>query len=103
MPIATAHTDDLIPLNQAARHEIPGTPSVSTVWRWTTRGLAPAIDGEPRIKLEVLYVGNRPHTTKQAIREFLERATAARLARIELTQQRCADVSDSDLAAAGLI
>lgn len=103
MTIANALTDDLISLNQAARHEIPGTPSVSTVWRWTTKGFAPAIDGEPRIKLEVLYVGSRPHTTKIAIREFLERATAARLARIERTQQRCADVSDTELLEAGLL
>jgi hypothetical protein len=103
MPIANAPTDDLMPLNQAIRQEIPGHMAPSTPWRWATRGLAPATDGEPRIKLEVLYVGNRPHTTKQAIREFLQRATAARLARMEGRQQRCADVSDADLDAAGLI
>ena len=63
MVIANAETKDLIPLNQAILNEIPGTPSISTVWRWITRGLAPASDGEPRIKLAVLYAGNKPFTS----------------------------------------
>jgi hypothetical protein len=103
MSIAKANTHDLIPLNQAIREEIPTAVAISTVWRWATKGLAPATDGDPRIKLAVLYVGNRLHTTKAAIREFLELATKARLARIELKQQRCLEVSDQDLAAAGLL
>ena len=103
MSIADAETKDLIPLNQAIRAEIPGTPSISTTWRWITRGLAPADDGEPRIKLAVLYVGNKPFTTRKAIRDFIERATESRLARMARTQQRATDVTDDELAAAGLI
>ena len=103
MTIADADTHDLIPLNRAVRQEIPGSPSVTTVWRWATKGLLGETDDAPRIKLEVLYSGSRPYTTKQAIREFLERATVARLSRIERTQQQSADVSDADLAAAGLL
>ncbi len=103
MSLANADTADLIPLNQALRNEIPGNPSISTVWRWATRGLAPAVDGEPRIKLEVLYCGNRPYTTEQAIREFLQRVTAARLARIATRRPSQTDVTEDELRAAGLV
>ena len=103
MPIANAKTKDLIPLYQAVRTEIPSEPSAATVWRWVTRGLAPANDGESRIKLEVLYVGSRPHTTRAAIRDFINRATQARLQCMERTQQRQVDVTEAELAAVGLI
>ena len=102
MSIANAETKDLILLNQAIRTEIPGEPSISTAWRWVTRGLAPADDGDPRIKLAVLYVGSKPYTTRDAIRDFINRATQARLARMARTQQRADDVTDDELAAAGL-
>ena len=99
MSIANAETKDLIPLNQAIRTEIPGAPSITTTWRWITRGLAPAVDSEPRIKLAVLYVGNKPFTTRHAIRDFIDRATQARLAR---TRQHANDVTDDELEAVGL-
>ena len=102
MSIADAETKDLIPLNQAVRTEIPGEPSVSTAWRWVTRGLAPADDGEPRIKLAVLYVGNKAYTTRNAIRDFIDKATQARLTRMARTQQRADDVTDDELEAVGL-
>ena len=102
MSITNAETKDLIPLNQAIRTEIPGAPSISTTWRWVTRGLAPADDGEPRIKLGVLYVGNKPFTTRNAIRDFIDRATEARLARMQRTQQRADDVTTDELEAVGL-
>ncbi len=102
MNIANAETNDLIPLNQAVRTEIPGKTSISTAWRWVTRGLVPANDGEPRIKLAVLYVGNKPYTTRTAIRDFIDRSTQARLARIARTQQRADDVTDDELQSVGL-
>ncbi|MCA9065979.1 MAG: hypothetical protein KDA96_23080 [Planctomycetaceae bacterium] len=102
MSIANAETKDLIPLNQAIRTEIPGEPSASTTWRWITRGLAPADDSEPRIRLAVVFVGRQCFTTRSAIREFMERATQARLARMARTQQRSTDVTDAELTAAGL-
>lgn len=102
MSIADAETKDLIPLNKAVRTEIPGSPSISTTWRWITRGLAPADDSEPRIRLGVLYVGSKPFTTRSAIRDFIERATQARLVRMARTQQRATDVTDEELEAVGL-
>ncbi len=103
MSIANAETKDLLPLNQAVRTEIPGNTSISTAWRWVTRGLVPANDGEPRIKLAVLYVGNKPYTTRTAIRDFMDRSTQARLARMARTQQqRADDVTDDELDAVGL-
>ena len=103
MSLVETNPSELIPLRKAVQQEIPAAVAISTVWRWATKGLAPAIDGEPRIKLEVLYVGNRPHTTRRAIREFLDRATQARLSRIDLNQRRCVDVTDAELADAGLL
>lgn len=102
MSISNSPTSELLPLKKAIQSEIPSAVAISTVWRWATKGLAPAHDGEPRIKLEVIYVGNRPHTTRQAIRDFLHRATEARLARIESNRQRGHDVTDAELIAAGL-
>ena len=103
MSLTHVDTSELLPLKKAIQKEIPTAVAISTVWRWATKGLAPAIDGEPRIKLEVLYVGNRPHTTRRAIREFLDRATQARLSRIDLNRRRCVDVTDAELADAGLL
>ena len=103
MSLESTNPSDLIPLRKAIQTEIPTSVAISTIWRWATKGLAPATDGDPRIKLAVLYVGNRPHTTKAAIREFLELATKARLTRIELKQQRCREVTDAELADAGLL
>ena len=102
MSIEFTETRDLIPLNEAVRTEIPGSPSISTAWRWITRGLAPAHDGEPRIKLAILYAGNKPFTTRNAIREFIERATKARLARMARTQKRASDATAAELASVGL-
>lgn len=102
MSIEFAETKDLIPLNQAIRTEIPGEPSLQTAWRWVTRGLAPADDSEPRIKLAVLYVGNKPFTTRIAIREFIDRATQARFSRMARTQQRADDVTQGEFEAVGL-
>ena len=67
-----------------------------------TRGLAPENSGEPRIKLAVLYVGNKAYTTRNAIRDFIDKATQARLARMARTQQRADDVTTSELEAVGL-
>ena len=93
--------DELIPLKTAIRDLIPGGKNPSTTWRWVTRGLA-GQDGQ-RIRLKVWYVGRQPHTTKAAILQWLEAVTEARMERMDRTQERCADVSEAELAAAGLI
>lgn len=94
-------TDHLIPLNQAIREEIPGEKNPSTTHRWITRGLA-GLNGE-RIRLQVWYAGRQPCTTRAAVRQFLTDVTAARLARLELSQQRDIDVTEAELTAAGLV
>lgn len=94
-------TDELLPLNRLTR-EIPGNPSPATVWRWITKGLKGIEEQAPRIKLKAVYCGSRPFVSRAAITEFFAAVTAARLARLERTQQHCADVSESELRAAGL-
>jgi hypothetical protein len=98
---ANAIPDDALqPLNEAVRQVIPGNVNPSTPWRWIVRGIA-GLDGE-RIKLQVTYVGRAPHTTKAAVRQWLEAVTAARLARMARTQERAADVTSEELEAVGL-
>jgi hypothetical protein len=97
----TELTGSLIPLNQAIREVIPGEKNPSTVHRWITRGLA-GVDGK-RIRLQVWYAGRQPCTTKKAIREFLDSVTDARLQRMKQAAQQSPEVSDAELAAAGLL
>ena len=93
-------TADLVPLNDAVREWIPGTHNPSTVWRWVMRGLA-GLDGQ-KVRLQVWYVGRRPHTTAKAVQEWLNAVTAARLAR-SLQGANVADIAtDEELATAGL-
>ncbi len=95
-----AGDNTLQPLNDVIREEIPGSKNPSTPWRWITRGIA-GLNGE-RIRLKVWYVGRAPHTTKTAVRQWLEAVTEARLARMARTQQRADDVTDAELEAVGL-
>jgi hypothetical protein len=101
MHSANAVPDDTLqPLSEAIRQEIPGTTNPSTHWRWVTRGIA-GLNGE-RIKLQVTYVGRAPHTTRAAVRQWLEAVTDARLSRMARTQQRAADVTAAELETVGL-
>lgn len=59
-------TEDLLSMSQAAR-ELPNRPNVSTLWRWANRGLK----GN---KLQVIRIGGRTLTSRQALTRFL-RAT----------------------------
>lgn len=92
--------ESLRPVNDVISDVIPGNRNPSTSWRWINRGIA-GRDGE-RIRLQVWYVGRQPHTTEAAVREFIEAVTAARLARMQQSQQQAADVTDAELAAVGL-
>lgn len=92
--------DELIPLQTALRALIPGKKNPSTSWRWISRGLA-GVDGE-RIRLQVWYVGRQPHTTKAAVRQWLEAVTAAKLVRMERTQHRATDLTVDEAAEVGL-
>lgn len=58
-------TETLISLKDAARR-LPGRPHVSTLWRWSTRGVR-------NIRLETSLVGARRFTSLEAIARFLER------------------------------
>lgn len=91
---------DLIELGTARRTLIPrkdGTAvSPSTVWRWVRKG----ING---VKLQVWYVGAKPHTTPQALQQFFDEVTAKRLASIAQDNPQLLTASDAELVAAGLL
>jgi hypothetical protein len=55
--------ESLVSLSEAT-HYVPGRPHVSTVWRWTTRGLR-------GVKLETIHAGGKRFTSLEAIRRFL--------------------------------
>ena len=61
--------EDLISLSQAAR-ELPGRPHLSTIWRWTTRGVRGVV-------LETLVVAGRRFTSHEALQRFVAATTAA--------------------------
>jgi hypothetical protein len=94
--------ETLIPLPEARKTLLPRDLNPSTTFRWIKRGLAPATPDGERIYLPVTYVGRTPHISRRALREFLDAVTAARLTRLRAADH-ASDVTESELAAAGLI
>ena len=99
------HDNELVSIGHARTKLIPVRPdgnpiNPSTVWRWIRIGLE-GLDGE-RIKLAVVYVGNRPMVTRNAIDDFFQAVTAAKLERHRRVEELAADVSEAELKAAGL-
>ncbi len=95
----------LVGLDHARKHEIPlrsdGSPiSPSTLWRWIRKGLE-GRDGK-RIKLSVVYCGNRPHVTARGVNQFFEAVTEARLSRHCPDEEQPSDATEAELNAAGL-
>lgn len=96
---------ELVSLDHARKNIIPLRPdgkpvNPSTVWRWVRKGLE-GLDGE-RIKLSVVYAGNRPMVTRNAIDDFFQAVTEARLERHRRAEDLAADVTDDELEAMGL-
>ena len=96
----------LVDLAIARKTIIPSQPNgkavhPSTTWRWIRKGLE-GIDGK-RIKLKVTYVGNRPCVTQEAVDEFFQAVTEAKLERHRRAEELAADVSDDELRSAGLL
>lgn len=56
-------TSTFIPLAEVAK-QLPGRPHVSTLHRWTTKGVR-------GVKLETTRVGSRVYVTQEAIERFL--------------------------------
>ena len=62
--------EHLVTLTEASRI-IPGSPHFSTLWRWYQRGIRGT-------RLETVIVGGRRFTSREAIKRFIARTTAAR-------------------------
>ena len=60
---------DYIPLTQAGRG-IPGTPSIPTLWRWSTRGCSGVV-------LQTRKFGGRRFTKREWIAQFNDEVNAA--------------------------
>ncbi len=68
-------TEDVITITEA-RNFLPDVqgqkrPHVSTVWRWTLRGIS-------GVKLETVKIGSRIVTSKQALTRFISATSKAR-------------------------
>jgi Protein of unknown function (DUF1580) len=70
--------ESLIRLAQAAQ-ELPGRPHLSTVVRWSLRGIK-------GVRLETVVVGGRRFTSREAIRRF--HASLNQTVRIVLSETR---------------
>ena len=100
--VGPLQNETLIDYGTARRKYIPSRPSgkpiaPSTFQRWVSKG----ING---VRLEVLYCGATPMTSVEAIQRFINRVTAARLAKLrtEATPELLT-ASDEELAAAVLL
>lgn len=63
------HDEHLLTPAEATR-ELPGRPSLRTVWRWMQRGVR-------GIKLESVVIGGRRYTSRESGQRFIERTTSA--------------------------
>jgi hypothetical protein len=66
----------LLTMAEAAR-QLPGRPSPSALWRWTTSGV---LVGDARIHLKVYRLGRRLLVRLSDVVDFAERAGAAHTA-----------------------
>ncbi len=95
------HSENLVDLITARRTLIPRkrdgkTLAPSTLWRWIGKG----IEG---VRLEVVYIGATPHTSREALQRFFDAVTAARLAKMRSDEPETVFATDEELAAAGLL
>ena len=61
--------ETVIPIAEAP-HQIPGRPSLATVWRWVLCGTRAG-------KLESVLIGGRRFTSLESIQRFARQSTAA--------------------------
>ncbi len=90
----------LYPLTAAIRAVIPGDHNPAKCQRWSKKGIL-FPDGT-RCLIKVWYVGRAPHTTRAAVKEWVEAVTAARLSKSSGALEPV-DVTEAELKAAGLI
>jgi hypothetical protein len=62
------YAESMLPIADAPK-QFPGDPALGTVWRWSKHG----VGGK---KLDVLHIGGRVWTSKEAIRRFIEAGTS---------------------------
>jgi|694.fasta_scaffold102290_3 hypothetical protein len=88
--------EELIDLNEARRNVIPKKNrrpvSYQAVKRWI-------LDGPEELRLEAVYCGRTPYTSKEAVARFLRKNTEAKLAKKRLSTP----ASDQELRDAGLL
>lgn len=96
MPI-DIHVEDLAPLTRAGNLWIPTRPNVSTIWRWSTRG----IRGH---KLEVVRIGGVTCTSREAVTRFLSAINGRDVSPSVTSKQREQEIAhaERELAAAGI-
>lgn len=90
--------ETFITIAQAMR-DVKVDAGPATGMRWSRNGLA-GPDGQ-RIYLQTWAIGRQIMTTRESMRDFIEKVTAARVQKVQARSRRC-DVSAEELKAAGL-
>ena len=71
----------LLPLSEAFEKVLPKgskTPSYMSRWRWANHGIRDPKNSRRRVKLEIVLIGRRPYTTREAIFAFAKARGNAR-------------------------
>ncbi len=93
------NTEELLSFAQATK-EVPTRPAIGTVNRWGDKGVR-------GVRLETILIGGLRYTSKEALRRFFERITAAADGEPppeRTTSQRAKDIAraEKELADAGI-
>ena len=77
---------------------LPGSPHISTIWRWVNRGCR-------GVKLETLLIGGKRFTSHEALQRFVNAGTSAaegQQAPTQATADRMRPAANAELDEAGL-
>ena len=89
-------SNELVSVGEARRNLIPKKDgrevSSATTWRWINRGIN-------NVRLKVVYVNSRPHTSQEMIRDFFARVTSSQMPKRDA---QGSSVTDDELSSAGL-
>ncbi len=82
------NSETLIPLSEAPA-EIPGRPSLCTLWRWRLKG----VKGR---KLESLALGGKIFTSREAIKRFVQHQGGTEASKISTPAKRERSIAQAE-------
>lgn len=92
------NTESLVSMTEAAKDKSLGRPSVTTLWRWRTKGAGGR-------KLETVKIGGTVFTSREAIERFVQHGEDQKPAppmRTTKQRQRAIEAAERELEEAGI-